>query len=238
LTYDCIIVNGDSYSANLGSLVWADALGAKLNAPVVNLSALGCCNDRILRSTLEYLEKSLFIRPLVVIGWSFVTRAEIWYSGDDQQLLARAPDNKDRTPDNRLRFLTLNWFTSAYASNEIPKDYKSLLAMPVDYHKIIVDFYLKIFLLTQYLKSRNMDYYMFSGARNNEWHLNDLKPATDYSFCQSIATDPRICSLSEFSLAEWAIQNDPDCSPTFHLSPQGHMQFADYLYKAIQLDDI
>jgi hypothetical protein len=234
LTYDCIIVNGDSYSARTDDLSWADALAKKLNVPVVNLAAQGCCNDRILRSTIEYLEKSSFIHPLVIIGWSFVTRIEVWYQGNNQHLLSRSPDNQDRDPDSRLRFLTLTWITTD-TPKEVTDEYKSLIALPTDYHKIIVDLYLKIFLLTEYLKKHNMDYFMFSGASNDEWHINDLKPATDYSFCQSVNDDPKISPLCEFSLAQWARDNDPACTPTFHLSPQGHIEFADYLYQLMNL---
>lgn len=228
MTYDCIIVNGDSYSARTHGPVWADALGKKLNIPVVNLSTEGCRNDRILRSTLEYLETSTFVCPLVIIGWSFVTRIEVWYPGNNQHLLSKAPDNKDRDPDQQLRFLTLTWITRDHPK-EVTDEYKNLVALPTDYHKTVVDLYLKIFLLTEYMKNRNIDYFMFSGALNDEWHINDLKPATDYSFCQSVANDPKIYPLHDFSISQWAREHDPECSDTFHLSPQGHIQFADHL---------
>jgi hypothetical protein len=240
LTYDCIIVNGDSYSAKNDSPVWADALAKKLNLPLVNLAAAGSSNDRILRSTIDYLENSLCKYPLVIIGWSFVTRMEIWYRGNNQHLLDKAPDNKNPNVDNQLRFLSLGWIVNNHPK-EVTDEYKNLISLPTDYHKVVVDFYLKIFLLTNYLKNRNINYFMFSGASNSDWHINDLKPATSYSFCREVNNDPQICKLYEFSLSNWAKENDSNCSSTFHLSAQGHIQFADHLYqlmKSIHKNDI
>ena len=101
--FDCIFINGDSYSAEKGYLCLADKdkvygnfLSRILNIPVKNVAIPGSSNDRILRSSIEYINdlKQQYQNPLVIIGWSFIRRIEVWYYGDDTKILKNVPDIK------------------------------------------------------------------------------------------------------------------------------------------------
>jgi len=51
---DCIIINGDSYSApHTTTKVYGDFLSEQLGIPVKNYAIAGSNNDRILRSTIN-----------------------------------------------------------------------------------------------------------------------------------------------------------------------------------------
>lgn len=234
MKYDCLLVNGDSYTEPLDTPVWADHLGLDLGIPVVNLAVSGSNNKRILRSTVEFLESDQMLgkHPLVVIGWSFLRRVEIWYYGNKKELLNRAPDNQDRDSDNRLRFITLNWLLETKEATDYHKNL--VIDSATELHKMIVDFYTDLFLLTKYLKSRNINYCFFSSGIQEECNPYWFRPATDLHVCYSILNDPAVINFSEFSLAKWAKNNDPQCKETtYHLSPNGHKDFSQYLRKLI-----
>ena len=95
MNYDCILINGDSYSAPTNYKVYGNFLSEKLGIPVINFAIPGSNNQRILRSSIEYLQqiKSEYSNPLVVIGWSFIRRIEVWYYGNNQKLLNAIPDS-------------------------------------------------------------------------------------------------------------------------------------------------
>jgi len=75
-----LYVNGDSYSAPDEKFkVYSEILGEKLSVPVVNDAMAGSSNDRIFRTTLEYISSlGDDEKPLVIIGFSFLTREETW----------------------------------------------------------------------------------------------------------------------------------------------------------------
>ena len=234
--YDCILVNGDSYSAPKESLVWADHLSTALNLPLVNLAVAGSNNKRILRSTIECLESDAMIgkRPLVVIGWSFLSRMEVWYYGNTKEVLERAPDNQSRDVESKLRFITLDWILGTKDATDY---HKNLVSNGLDEkHKVITDFYTDLFLITQYLKYKQFRYFFFSSGFQEEYNPYWYCPATDLHLCYHTLNDPAIKNFSDFSLAKWARDNDPQCEKTYHLSTTGHKTFSQYLRKLI--DDI
>ena len=53
--FDCILINGDSYSAKTNQRVYGDFLQEQLGLPVYNIAQQGSNNQRIIRSTLENL---------------------------------------------------------------------------------------------------------------------------------------------------------------------------------------
>jgi hypothetical protein len=234
MKYDCLLVNGDSYTEPTDTLVWADHLGLELGVPVVNLAIRGSNNKRILRSTIEYLESDHMLgkSPLVVIGWSFLRRLEVWYYGDKKELLDRAPDNQDRGPDARLRFITLDWLLDSKEATDYHKNL--IINSPNELHKMIVDFYTDLFLMTRYLKSRAINYFFFSSGIQEELNPYWFMPATDLHLCYSVLNDPAIINFSDFSLAKWSKENDPNCREvTHHLSPEGHKKFSHFLKESI-----
>lgn len=234
MRYDCILVNGDSYSAPNGNPVWADFLAKKMAMPVTNLAVPGSNNKRILRSTIECLESDNMLgkRPLVIIGWSFLSRQEIWYYGNKKEVLDRAPDNHNRDSQSRLQFITLDWILGTKEATDYHKNL--VIDTPNEKHKMIVDFYTDLFLITQYLKAKNLDYFFFSSGFQEECNPYWFRPATDLHLCYQVLNNPAIKNFSDFSLAKWSKENDPNCSqPTWHLSTTGHEKFSQFLKDSI-----
>ena len=106
--FDCVLINGDSYSAkNNNHRVYSDFLQEQLGLPVYNIAYPGSSNQRIIRSTLENLHH--YKNPLVLIGWSFIRRMEVWYYGTKQSVLNRIPDiNSDIDSYKHPKFVTLD----------------------------------------------------------------------------------------------------------------------------------
>ena len=79
LTNGCSWVNGAGLQ-DRESERWSYHLAKKLNMEDINLSSEGASNDRILRTTIEWLKenKDKFSDVLVVIGWTQMTRTEFF----------------------------------------------------------------------------------------------------------------------------------------------------------------
>lgn len=225
-SHDAIIVNGDSYSAfNNKHRVYSDYLKYKLNIPVINISAAGSSNDRITRSTIEQVIKitDQFTNPLVVIGWSFVRRMEVWYYGKNPSVSKQCYDD--------LNFITLNWLIN---NGEATLEQKCLVQEDLFVHKQLMDFYTQVYLLSQFLKNNNCSYFFFSAAKNCEIPLNSFPVIEQLSQVKAVANDPDIFKLHNFYIMDWALKNDPDCDKvTGHLSEVGHEKFSTFLLDQI-----
>jgi len=227
--YDAIIVNGDSYSARNGKhRVYSDYLKDAFNIPVVNISAAGSSNDRITRSTIEQVIKTTdqFVNPLVIVGWSFIRRIEVWYYGSKPSVLNRCYDN--------LNFATLDWLLN---QGEATLEQKCLVNEDLFVHKQLMDFYTQVYLLSQFLKNNNRTYFFFSAAKNCEIPINCFPAIEQLEQVQAVVNDPSIFSLHDFYIMDWAFKNDPDCNKvTGHLSENGHEKFSMFLLEKIKND--
>ena len=155
---DCIIINGDSYSApHTTTKVYGDFLSEQLGIPVKNYAIAGSNNDRILRSTIEYLHtiRSQYQQPLVIIGWSFIRRLEVWYYGNHQGVIGSIPDKKDLPEHQQPRFVTLYKLLNL---GEATLEQKSLINDDLSVHKQLTDFYTGLYLLGNFLESQNLNY--------------------------------------------------------------------------------
>jgi hypothetical protein len=228
--YDCIFVNGDSYSQSPKDIkVYADFLGDFFNIPVKNYAAAGSNNDRILRSSIEYLEKlkTEYKNPLVIIGWSFVHRFEVWENRDNIGGLEWIPDKK-YFPESR--FVTLEFLLRA---NSATLEQKSLINLDPCVHKPFMDFYRNLYLFAHFLESLNFDYLFFSAADNEI--LGPYPVFDSYAQVQWVKNNKKIYNLDSFFVKKWAKLNDPDCDPiTGHLSESGHEKFAAVLLNIVK----
>jgi hypothetical protein len=240
--YDCIFVNGDSYSApNFKIKVYADWLAEILKIPVINVAVPGSNNQRITRSTVEHLNTTLNIykNPLVIIGWSFLRRREVWYYGADNSVSTDIPDcilPKDDPINPRL--ITLDFLLK---SNKATLEQKMLVDSDLHIHKLLADFYTNIFLIEQHLDNLNLDYIMFSAADNTDSRLSDYPYQSGLYQTRAVENNNKIWPLHDFCIKKFAQANDPDHTETYHLSESGHNKFAimlvDYL-KNRQKDNI
>lgn len=229
---DCILINGDSYTAPAEQFsVYSEILGQKHNLPVVNIAVQGSNNDRILRSTLEkVLElKSQNKNPLVIVAWSFVRRLEVWYYGNNKTILDKIPDSTDKPQHLLPRFVTLDMLIK---ENAATIEQKCLIQEDLFVHKQLTDFYTNMYLLANTLTSLNVEWFMFSAARNTDLSPDCFPYINSLQYVQWCLKQKNIYKLHEFCIKDWSLENDPDRKPnTGHLSKQGHIDFSAVLEK-------
>jgi hypothetical protein len=222
--FDCIFINGDSYSApKQNDKVYADFLADRMKIPVINLAISGSNNDRITRSSIESIEqlKTQYRNPLIIIGWSFIRRLEVWYYGNKLTVLDRVPDS------DQSRFITLDHLINA---NEATVEQKCLVNGDFFIHKQLMNFYTNLYTFAHTLESQNLSYIFFSGAKNTDCSINCFPYIESLSQVQWVANNKKIYKLHEFCIMHWAKENDPDSRPdTGHLSTAGHEQFAQFI---------
>jgi hypothetical protein len=229
--FDCLVVNGDSYSAqNLNiNAVYADVLGDNLNLPVINLAFPGSSNDRILRSTIEQaLElKQQNKNPLVIIGWSFIRRLEVWYYGDNPRIISRIPDSGTKEDYRRPKFVTLDMLIQ---ENDATLEQKCLVQEDLFVHKQLTDFYTGIYMLSQTLNNLQIKWFMFSAAKNTEIPVHCFPYIESLNHVKWCQNQTNIFDLHKFCIMNWSEEHDKDRKPiTGHLSEQGHIKFASVL---------
>jgi hypothetical protein len=221
--YDCIVINGDSYSAKTEHKVYGNFLSEHFDIPVKNFAIPGSNNQRILRSSIEYLRevKSEYQNPLVIIGWSFIRRLEVWYYGNNQKLLNQIPDSTDS------RFVTLN---RVIDFGEATLEQKSLINEDLFIHKQLMDFYTNLYMVAHYLESQNLSYVFFSGAKNTDCPIHCFPYIHSLEQVKWVEKNSNIFKLHDFCIMNWAMENDPGCHPvTGHLSEKGHEKFANFI---------
>lgn len=241
MTYDCIIVNGDSYSAShTNDMVYSDHVSQHLNIPVFNIAKPGSSNDRITRSLIEKVLEisSSYNSILVLVAWSFIRRKEVWYYGNNENVFFRMPD---ASPDpakltKNLRLVTLDFLLNL---NEATLEQKALIDTAGNIHKQLVDFYTHVFLTSQFLKNNNIDYRFFSGANNSDIKISAFPAIENLQQVQAVLNDSNVFQLHNFSVQSWAQSNDPYHKPqTGHLSAQGHKAFSNWIIERIIQNDI
>ena len=222
-TYDCILINGDSYSAPTKHKVYGDFLSEHFGVPVKNFAIQGSNNQRILRSSIEYLQKvkSEYQNPLVIIGWSFIRRLEVWYYGNNQKLINQIPDSA------ASRFVTLDRVIGA---GEATLEQKALINEDLFIHKQLMDFYTNLYMFAHLLESQNLSYVFFSGARNTDCPIHCFPYIHSLEQVKWVEKNANIFKLHDFCIMEWAMKNDLDRHlVTGHLSELGHKKFADFI---------
>ena len=218
-----IFINGDSYSAaNNGSIPYSKYLGDLVNIPVTNFAMRGSSNDRIFRTTLEYCAGlSSDQKPLIIIGFSFVPREETWIKD-----VSKYSDRIKDYPGSK--FISTHWLQD--------KDLdESTMHLIIDQNinKQMINFYTKLFMLTQTLKSLNLPYFLFSAANNKDFRNLDWNSVNNLKMYQHIQQDSCVADIHNFNIDIWAEENKVQTTSTKHLLDDGHRKFADFLYNKI-----
>jgi hypothetical protein len=225
--YDFIYLNGDSYSAKYSARCYGDFLQDKLGIPVFNKACMGSNNYRITRITLEnILEiKSQHPRMLVILGMSFITRDEIWYEDTVKQSMV-IPDNAE-FPESRLT-------TSRVLDNGAWDEIKDHI-VDLNINRQLVHFYTNLYMLTQTLENFGVDYFIFSAARNDGWREANWSFINSLRIAKECNSNPKIFNLHNFSIPEFAKQNNIDTASTGHLYEDGHDKFSNFLIEKLDL---
>jgi hypothetical protein len=231
--FDCLFLNGDSYSApDSNKTIYGDFLSRALEVPLINKSVPGSNNDRIMRSSVEIITDLIQQgkTPMVVLGLSFIRRLEVWYYGNNKNLLSKIPD-RDPDSSNNLQLITLDHLMH---TNEITSDQKALFLETTDtLHKRLVDFYMNLFFFCHWIEKMNLPYFVFSPASNMDCTTFSLN-ISGLKFIDWCQNNPRIWKLTDFCFKDWAQHNDADAESTGHLSTVGHKKFASLLFTELQ----
>ena len=235
MSCDLLLVNGDSYSASEIDKTYADYLGISLNLPVHNLAVVGANNDRIRRTTVEKIMelKDQGQTPLVIVAWSFLTRSEIWYDGNDQHIIDQIPDQQYTDSQRKGRLMTLDF---AIGKDTTDAEYKHAILNTPRIQKLLTDFYLDIYLFSRFLYQHAVPYRFFFAADHRNFPVSDFPYIVDRKFVKQCQADPNIYDLGGFSISSWAFANDAECNQTTgHLSASGHNKFSQWMIKNLDL---
>lgn len=220
--YDCIIVEGDSYSAKRKNhLVYSDFLSTMTdNNHVLNFAVEGSTNKRIFRSALEQsvIAKKQFDRVLCIIGYSFVHRKEIWYTGNDETALNRCYNGK---------LITATWLNET--------DYKKTVSLSdLNDNLVYTHFFDELFMFYNSLENIGCDYYIFSAAENRfpKYDVQFIQSLPNYKACKE---NSKIVPIENFCIKDFAKVKKLNTGRYGHLDEQGHKIFAKHLIKEINL---
>lgn len=224
MDYDCIFINGDSYSAPLPNIkTYGDFLSEHYKIPVKNLALPGSNNPRILRTSIEQVHKlkEEYNNPLVLVGWTFIRRTEVWYHGNHQGVLKAITDSE------QSRFVSLDMVVNY---GEATLEQKAIFYDEQGIHKQLMDYYTNLYMFAHTLEAKNIDYRFFSSAKNTAYPIHSFPYINSLAQVQWVANNPRIFKLDEFCVSDWAKENDPDHDTVSgHLSEDGHKKFTRFI---------
>jgi hypothetical protein len=230
--FDYLLVNGDSYTAEKRNQeAYSNTLGKLLGVPVVNISRHGTNNDRILRTTIEKVIelKSKGHTPLVIVAWSFIRRQEVWYYGNNENVIRHIHDRDAQEEIQNPRLVTLDVLLK---ENEATIEQKCLINDDSSFHKQLTDFYTNMYLLGNTLNALGVRWFMFSGAKNTKiplHYFSYIQSLEQFKWCHN---QTNIYKMHEFCISDWGENNDVDRdTKTGHLSENGHRKFAGTVFK-------
>jgi hypothetical protein len=221
-----IYFNGDSHSSgcNLSSIdkAWPVKLAKIMQMPYINHAQAGSCNDRILRSTTNFIIENKSINMMVLAN-SFLSREEIWEKDAEFH-------NRIHSEEKKLgsKLVTSEFLEQKYGF----KKYRKFINL----EKQVCDYYHDVYSLTEICKRRDIKYFIFSAASNllggGLWDNEVMDFVKNLNTYKELIKDPGFCDVDEFCLVGWATENDQKRNTvTDHLSEDGHNTFATYIHE-------
>ena len=189
-----ILVNCDSWTGGWYSKTpefgrfWADHLQDKIDNKIVNIGLEASSNNRIFRTTIEYLQKEP-TPAYVIIGWSWLERFELPYcNGDYLRLtpqgaslskLHQEENVLDRSVSNTLLKI---FYSNLYNQSQARKTFLSNLLILQDlcaYKNIKLLNFQSFRSNFDNIENDNENYYLYKQLNLNNWILsNDHRTPT------------------------------------------------------------
>ena len=216
-----IYINGDSYSApDENFKVWAEHLSDITKKNVTNHSTPGSNNDRIFRSSIEYLNNNNC--KIVILATSFLTREEFW----DNTWGFKGYIHKDELAIGS-KFITSTFYEDKYDLFRSRKLF--------DLHKPVVDYYQNCYYFSMYCRSKDIKYFIFPAAQNlldgEFWDPDFLVYLKKLTIYKEVVEDENIWDINSFSQKDWAEKNNLTITDSSHLTDtESHKMFAEHLY--------
>ena len=186
----------DNLEVSYGKLL-ADKLNATLHCHARSAGS----NDRIIRTTLEYLKE--FKPELVVIGWSTWEREE-WYNDEDNQWYQVNGSGIDSVP--------VKW-----------KDRYKNFVINVDWIKKTTEAHEKLWLFHLELQKLQVKH-LFFNACQNFYHYKLWNNIT-YNW-----GDNYVLPYENFSYIQYLKDKNYKHSEFIHFGPDGHAEWAEFLF--------
>jgi hypothetical protein len=134
-----ILINGDSWTGgptyeNLED-TWPHQMSKKYNLPVTNLAWGGASNQRIFRTTIEYLYSCQELPTHLIIGWSSKERFELpSTSGFYMRITPNGCDNNENIPG--MESIKKNFYRYVFNNELIDKSFVNNLLIIQDLCKL------------------------------------------------------------------------------------------------------
>ena len=231
--FERIYINGDSYSAlSPKNKVYSDFLQERFpEAEVINRAIEGCNNDRIFRSTVEWLNDA-GPNTLAILGFSFFSRQEVWYNGNKKHVInfCTKQNSKDYPGSEKL-FDTLRLITLDTILKLDPNDYYKQRSIDINYTKVLIDYCTHLLTLTGWMENKKIKYFIFSAAENTDWQSCNRDFIKSLSVFNAVINHPHIYKFFEFNMRQFAQENKLTTENSYHLFEDGHEKFAKFLIK-------
>ena len=229
--YDCIIVEGDSYSARSEQhMVYSDFLSSISNHNhILNYAVSGSSNKRIFRSALERVQdaKKNYQHILCIVAYSFLNRKEVWYLDSNPNVLQKTYGSI------HSKMVTATWINDYDQQN-----YKKYMALE-DFdntHLHLTHFYDELYMFYNTLENIGCDYFILSGADNSDqYYKRNKQYIDDLQSFQKCKQNKNIIDMANFSISNFAIENKINSDSTGHLTQKGHKIFAEYIRDELNL---
>ena len=197
---------------------YCDFFKEKYHFNVINRGVPGSCNRRIIRTTLrdclEFGSSTFVIIQLTDIHRTEITADDNCWQNDD----FFDPSQQEICQSIKL------------TDSELYKKYLSEKTKLIHDKHLFDELMVDLLLLTEFLKSRNIDYYVY----NHAWIFNKDFVPHNSSFYQRIKADARINDF--FNPLSYMLTNEDDYYndggnpvPGGHLSQKGHYRMFEIL---------
>jgi hypothetical protein len=213
LTNGCSFTYGDELD-DPSTQAWPHVLESIMNESdsVINLSTRGASNTKILRDTIEYINKDPLEIDMVIIGWTDCTRAEFY----SQRPLT---NQRYKNYTGPIQVNSLWGDQSFVGSNEFFKDYYKYWQ---DYSLDYTSWLMQVQLLESYLEEHNIDHKFFIAFGNPV----DYEITNKYYF-----REEHFVGWPNERMVDW-VDGLPKC-PDGHPGPEAHRLVAEKLLKEI-----
>jgi hypothetical protein len=193
-------------------------LSRKLNCNLVDISENGSSNERILRTTFDYLNNSdvNLNELIVVIGWSGISRTEYFTGGWVKM-----------TP-------------TMIGTNEVATNYYSYMQSKQQDN---LKFYNQVLLLQLWLEKHNVKYFMFridDGQTKMMIKDGSQREVVD-GFDTEYLTESQVKSINldnfpsyidnDYTFREFALRNGGGLKPGRHPDEKSHELFTEHIYE-------
>ncbi len=214
---------------------WAGVIAQELNIPnIVNFSKGAASNDRVLRTTVDYVKRLTEQEKqetFIIIGWTIPDRSEL-YLNDKQGKTGWCSWNATQ------QFSTIDRIHNADFVKRMDKFWELYVMDVFDHHSCVQKFFQQSYLLANLLKHHNIKYYFFNSF-SPLFGVLDYAPFLEH-FKHDIDTyTKQITAMSlDINFFNFIGEDDNLRLPDKHPNKLGHAKWAEYMLNDMKQQNI